>query len=117
MLLKRAGELKAFRISPRDTNYFACLLDPIADGAAFTWVVEIFTPGGATPPNVHQKAQEAFFVLAGRGVARAGDTAAEIGPGEVWVTHGREEALVHELGKRQIAARALRLVGREEDAE
>jgi putative mRNA 3-end processing factor len=33
------------------------------------------------------------------------------------VTHGREEALVHEMGKRGIAARALRLVGREDDAE
>jgi len=39
------------------------------------------------------------------------------GAGEVWVTHGREEALVHEMGKRGIAARALRLVGREDDAE
>lgn len=44
-------------------------------------------------------------------------TVTETGAREVWVTHGREEALVHELGKRQIAARALRLVGREEDAE
>jgi putative mRNA 3-end processing factor len=33
------------------------------------------------------------------------------------VTHGREEALVHELTKRGITARALRLVGREDDSE
>ena len=44
-------------------------------------------------------------------------TITETGASEVWVTHGREEALVHELSKRQIAARALRLVGREDDAE
>lgn len=44
-------------------------------------------------------------------------TVKETGAREVWVTHGREEALVHELGKRGIAARALRLVGREDDAE
>ena len=44
-------------------------------------------------------------------------TITETGAGEVWVTHGREEALVHELSKRGIAARALRLVGREDDAE
>jgi Cft2 family RNA processing exonuclease len=44
-------------------------------------------------------------------------TITETGAGEVWVTHGREEALVHELGKRGIAARALRLVGREDDLE
>ena len=44
-------------------------------------------------------------------------TVTEPGAREVWVTHGREEALVHELSKRQIVARALRLVGREDDAE
>jgi putative mRNA 3-end processing factor len=44
-------------------------------------------------------------------------TVSESGAEEVWVTHGREEALVHELSKRGIAARALRLVGREDDAE
>jgi putative mRNA 3-end processing factor len=44
-------------------------------------------------------------------------TITETGASEVWVTHGREEALVHEMGKRGITARALRLVGREDDAE
>ena len=44
-------------------------------------------------------------------------TVTETGAREVWVTHGREEALMHELSKRQIVARALRLVGREDDAE
>jgi putative mRNA 3-end processing factor len=44
-------------------------------------------------------------------------TVEDTGAREVWVTHGREDALVHELGKRGIAARALRLVGREDDAE
>jgi putative mRNA 3-end processing factor len=44
-------------------------------------------------------------------------TITETGTREVWVTHGREEALVHELSRRQIVARALRLVGREDDAE
>ena len=44
-------------------------------------------------------------------------TITETGAREVWVTHGREEALVHEMGKRGIAARALRLVGREDDVE
>lgn len=44
-------------------------------------------------------------------------TIGETGAQEVWVTHGREEALVHELGKRGIKARALALVGREDEAE
>jgi putative mRNA 3-end processing factor len=33
----------------------------------------------------------------------------------VWVTHGREEALVHWSRTRGIAARALLLTGREEE--
>ncbi len=41
------------------------------------------------------------------------DTICEVNPREVWVTHGREEALVHWCGLRQISAKALRLVGRE----
>ena len=39
----------------------------------------------------------------------------DVGAPEVWVTHGREEALIHEAAKRGIAGRALRLVGYEED--
>jgi putative mRNA 3-end processing factor len=39
-----------------------------------------------------------------------------VGAPEVWVTHGREEALIHAAGLRGIRGRALHLVGREEDA-
>jgi putative mRNA 3-end processing factor len=42
-------------------------------------------------------------------------TIADTGAGEVWVTHGREDALVHWCGTRGIAARALSLVGREDE--
>jgi putative mRNA 3-end processing factor len=38
-------------------------------------------------------------------------TCVELAPSEVWVTHGREEALVHWCQTRQIRARALDLVG------
>lgn len=41
----------------------------------------------------------------------------EIRPGEVWVTHGREEALVHWAQMHGIAARSLSLVGREDEDE
>ena len=37
------------------------------------------------------------------------ETVAEVAPSEVWVTHGREEALVHWCMTRQIKARALTL--------
>ena len=42
-------------------------------------------------------------------------TITEIDPGEVWVTHGREEALVHWCALHQRRARALALVGREDE--
>ena len=42
-------------------------------------------------------------------------TIAELGPREVWVTHGREEALIHWCMTRQIKARELNLVGYEDE--
>ncbi len=45
-------------------------------------------------------------------------TVDEVGAPEVWVTHGREEALIHALGKRGVTGRALRMLGygEEDDA-
>ncbi|KQS03288.1 DNA ligase-associated DEXH box helicase [Sphingomonas sp. Leaf357] len=43
------------------------------------------------------------------------DTLTEIAPKEVWVTHGREDALVHWCMTRQIKARALALIGYEDE--
>jgi len=43
------------------------------------------------------------------------DTIAETGAEEVWVTHGREDALVHQLGVMGLKARALALVGFEDE--
>ncbi len=42
-------------------------------------------------------------------------TMAETGASEIWVTHGREEALVHYAGLHGMKARALSLLGYEED--
>ncbi len=43
------------------------------------------------------------------------DTCTELAPNEVWVTHGREEALVHWCQTRQMKARALDLVGMDDE--
>jgi len=91
---KRAAALQGFRIAPGDSNYFACLLDPVADGVAFTLVVEIFEPGGKTPPNTHQVAEECFFVLAGHGTAFADGEAMPIGPGDCFVLRPGTEHVV-----------------------
>ncbi|WP_112323462.1 ligase-associated DNA damage response exonuclease [Oceanibium sediminis] len=45
------------------------------------------------------------------------DTITELDPEEVWVTHGREEALVRWCALNQRAARPLHLVGYEDEAE
>ncbi|MEC5322148.1 ligase-associated DNA damage response exonuclease [Aurantimonas sp. A3-2-R12] len=45
------------------------------------------------------------------------ETIEEIAPDEVWVTHGREEALVRWCELRQLRARPLHLVGYEDEAE
>jgi putative mRNA 3-end processing factor len=44
-------------------------------------------------------------------------TADEVRAPEIWVTHGREDALVHALARKGIRGRALRLVGRGEEDE
>jgi putative mRNA 3-end processing factor len=41
-------------------------------------------------------------------------TCAEVGAPEVWVTHGREDALIHALAGRGVTGRALHLLGRGE---
>ncbi len=38
-------------------------------------------------------------------------------PGELWVTHGAEEALLYQASKMGIKARALSLVGYEDEDE
>ncbi|QAY77142.1 ligase-associated DNA damage response exonuclease [Sphingosinicella sp. BN140058] len=43
------------------------------------------------------------------------DTITELKPREVWITHGREDALMHWCMTRQIKARELNLVGREDE--
>lgn len=42
-------------------------------------------------------------------------TITELGPSEVWVTHGREEALVYWCEQHQVKARELALIGREDE--
>ncbi len=45
------------------------------------------------------------------------DTIREVAPTETWITHGREEALLHWCMTHQIRARALALVGRDDEEE
>jgi putative mRNA 3-end processing factor len=44
-------------------------------------------------------------------------TVDEVGAPEIWVTHGREEALIHAVAKRGVRGRALRLIGYGDEAD
>lgn len=44
-------------------------------------------------------------------------TARDVAAPEIWITHGREDALIHALSGMGIRGRALHLVGREDEAE
>ena len=101
-IAKRAADLQAFRIAPTDSNYFACMLDPLADSVSFTLVVEIFEPGGKTPPNTHTIAEEAFFVMAGTGRAFADGDSRDIGPGDVLVLRPGTEHVVENTGPNKL---------------
>ncbi|MGK7865310.1 cupin domain-containing protein [Falsiroseomonas sp. E2-1-a4] len=97
VLARRAADLRGIRIAPGDSNYFACLFDPVVDGVSFTLVVEIFEPGGRTPPNTHQVAEECFFVLKGSGKAYADGVEMLVGPGDAFVLRpGVEHVVVND---------------------
>lgn len=98
-LHRTADQLEVFKIAATDTNKFALIADPIRDQVPFFACVEIFDPGGATPPNTHADAHEMFFVLAGTGIARAGDVETVIGPGDAVVVKPGHEHVIQNTGE------------------
>ena len=89
---------KAFRISPKDTNYFAMLFDAQTDGIANIFVIEIFKKGGATPPNEHATAHEFFHVLHGEGLARCDGEVTPIRKGDSLLLHPGSEHVIENTG-------------------
>ncbi|ABQ33510.1 MAG: cupin domain-containing protein [Bradyrhizobium sp.] len=92
------SQAKAFRISPKDTNYFVMLFDGASDRIANIFVIEIFRPGGATPPNVHATAHEFFHVLHGEGIARCDDKTLPIKKGDSLLLHPGSEHVIENTG-------------------
>jgi mannose-6-phosphate isomerase-like protein (cupin superfamily) len=89
---------KAFRISPKDTNYFAMLFDHETDKIGNIFVIEIFKSGGATPPNVHSRAHEFFYVLHGEGLARCDGKTLPIEKGDSLLLHPGSEHVIENTG-------------------
>lgn len=104
---KTPEELRAFRISPGDTNYFACLADPVVEGVSFTMIVEIYEPGGATPPNTHKVAHELFFILHGEGKGLCDGVEVDLRPGATLLIPPGKEHVVTNTGAGKLYALTL----------
>jgi mannose-6-phosphate isomerase-like protein (cupin superfamily) len=87
-----------FRISATDTNYFVLLADPTVDGISWVTAVEIFEPGGATPPNAHAHAWEQFVVLAGEGRATCDGHSSTLSRGDILIVPPGLEHVVENSG-------------------
>jgi mannose-6-phosphate isomerase-like protein (cupin superfamily) len=92
------GRAEAFQISPSDTNYFVMLFDAKSDAIDNIFVIEIFRPGGATPPNEHATAHEFFHVLQGEGIARCDGKALPIKKGDSLLLHPGSEHVIENTG-------------------
>jgi mannose-6-phosphate isomerase-like protein (cupin superfamily) len=95
---ENASTAKAFRISPKDTNYFVLLFDRAKDDIDNIFVVEIFAKGGATPPNEHAHAHEFFYVLEGEGLARCEDKVMPIRRGDALLLRPGSEHVIENTG-------------------
>ena len=115
-VVKHLDELTAFRISPNDTNYFACLADPVDEGVPFTIVYEIYEPGGATPPNSHREAYEFFAILSGTGKGICNGTEVDLHPGSTLLLPPGMEHVVRNTGEGKLYALCV-MVPNEEFAE
>lgn len=101
---KTPREMRAFRISETDTNYFACIADPVDEGVSFTIVVEIYQPGGATPPNTHAAAHEVFYILEGTGKGFCDGVEVDLAPGSTLLLPPGKEHIVRNTGPGKLYA-------------
>lgn len=96
---KSMGACPAFRISNGDTNYFALVFDKESENCDLVAVVEIFEPGGRTPPNGHMRAHEMFFVLEGEGDAYANGECTRIVKGDALMIMPGTAHAIENVGK------------------
>jgi mannose-6-phosphate isomerase-like protein (cupin superfamily) len=92
------AKAEAFRIAPTDTNYFVMLFDKDSASIDNIFVIEIFKPGGATPPNEHAAAHEFFHVLHGEGIARCDGKSMPIRKGSSLLLHPGSEHVIENTG-------------------
>ncbi|NBB81969.1 MAG: cupin domain-containing protein, partial [Alphaproteobacteria bacterium] len=118
-IVKRPDDYAAFRIAEGDTNYMACIADPIGEaeaGVGFTLVVEIYDVGGKTPPNAHAAAHELFFILNGEGLAHCDGHTAPIAAGDTVILPPGTTHVIENTGAGKLYALCL-MVPNEDFAE
>lgn len=93
-----ARNYEVFKIKAEDSNWFAMVADPATDRTGFVQVIEIFEVGGRTPPNVHLRADELFFVLAGEGVALCDGERIPVRKGDSFLVRAGHEHVVENTG-------------------
>ncbi|MCI5076110.1 cupin domain-containing protein [Oricola sp.] len=96
---EQVGKAEVWKISPDDTNYFAILFDPANSPTENIYIVEIFTKGGATPPNSHSHAHEFFYVIHGEGVASSDGESLKIGKGDALLLEPGSVHIIENTGE------------------
>jgi mannose-6-phosphate isomerase-like protein (cupin superfamily) len=81
-IAKAPAQYRAYRIEPTSTNRLVVVFDPLEDGVPFIHCVEIWDEGGAQPPNVHEQAEEIFYILKGQATAHCGGMTFALEPGD-----------------------------------
>ena len=120
------GDIRPATIGPKDKQSFAGAV-VIGPPAAFSdkWArrfpdpVAIFASGWMlVRQRAKQRGVELPMIISDHcDWPELTDTITEIRPGQVWVTHGREEALVRWCELQGIAARPLHLIGYDDEGE
>jgi mannose-6-phosphate isomerase-like protein (cupin superfamily) len=102
MIAKPREAYRAYRIAPDDSNRLVLVFDPIGEQANFVFAVEIFDVGGATPPNVHPRAQEMFYVLAGEGEADCGGKTLRLRRGDSLLLPAGTSHVIRNTGRKRL---------------
>ena len=99
IITRRIADLETFKISDKDTNYFAMIADPIRDQVPFSIFLEIFEPGGKTPWHRHGNAHEMFFVLSGEAKSVCDGMDVQVTAGESFIVRPGHEHEVINVGQ------------------
>jgi len=99
IITRRIADLETFKISEKDTNYFAMIADPIRDQVPFSIFLEIFEPGGKTPWHRHGHAHEMFFVLSGEAKSVCDGMEVHVKAGESFIVRPGHEHEVINVGQ------------------